>query len=143
MLRVHLFHGVLVAACCLTSACGQGAAPQPGAEGGPQPPGAALQQATAITTAQAQTAIDEWLQQPNVPNGSAVVVGVRDVPGGNGNWVVAELRTRNFTDIDGHISPTEDPALAQFARGGSGLWMLTRVTWDGGRVTAAPDVVVP
>jgi hypothetical protein len=92
-----------------------------------------------LAVPQAQAAVDEWLRQPNTPNGSAVVRGLRTL---DSNWVVADLQTKNFVDEDGHISPTEDPALAEFARGGNGQWVLTRVTWDGGRVTAAPNIGV-
>jgi hypothetical protein len=93
-----------------------------------------------ITVAQAQTAVDEWLKQPNTPNGTARVVAVKEIPGQDG--VVAELRTLKFLDEDGHISPTEDPAQAVFSRSEDGTWRLTKVIWDEGRVTAEPNLLV-
>jgi hypothetical protein len=93
-----------------------------------------------LTIAQTQAAVDEWLTQPNTPNGSARVIAVKEIPGQGG--VVAELRTLKFLDEDGHISPTEDPAQAVFSQSEDGTWRLTKVIWDEGRVTAEPNLVV-
>jgi hypothetical protein len=129
------FLGLLSAACAGTPDAGNASSK---ANGGAA--GAANASDVEISIAQAQAAIDEWLHQPTGAPGSAVVVAVRELR--NQNWITADLRTKEFVDEGGHVSPTEDPAQAIFYRGGSGVWMLTRVVWDGGRMTATPEIDV-
>ena len=100
------------------------------------------QTAAGLTQAQAQSAVDEWISSDAGPSrdGSAVVVAVRDK--GDMTYATAELRLKNFTDIDGHVSPSEDPGEAIFAHQNNGSWVLSSVVWDFGRRTASPNVTV-
>ena len=127
---------LVAVAACVSAACGVQAPTRQGEAPASQSPSPSL------TVARAQAAVSEWVDGPTGPSrdGAAMVVAVRET---NGTvFAAGDLRVKAFPDVDGHTSPTEDPAEAVFSRQNDGSWVLSSVVWDFGRRTASPDVPV-